>query len=432
MVKGHFSAILIVIFSILFMIGNVQGLYELNGWTLPTESGDHNKYVGFGAHYKPGGVPSIHLGQDFEGDTRNPVYALADGEVIESRADVSGYGPWGTKGGALIALFTTSEGLQFKALYGHINNPHSKGIIKAGDILGYINGYDPPHLHFGIHPGINYPSNPWRGFVTEAEYAKNGDTYGWVDPIEFLEMHGPIASTSQKVTLTLYVRDGSASGPVIPGAQVIGHDASANSFQQTTDSSGYVTIEGDRGTWSFSASADGYETNSWSQPITSNCTKHAFLMKSAAPTAAQDSESCPETCNDYSNNCLALLGDNNEAFKCYKSAATCFENAVQQNPNNAECWYHLGNALHNSGNQLQGIRGRYDDANEMSQFDDAIKALDRATELDPQLNYAWNEKGVIYEQQGNFGEAIKCYDKAIEIDPSWSVPRKNKAELGRF
>ena len=199
MVKEYCSAMLIVIFSILFMIGNVQGLNELNGWILPTGSGDHNKYVGFGTHYKPGG---IHLGQDFEGDTKDPVYALADGEVIESRTNVGGYGPVinnkATPGGALIALFTTSDGSQFMALYGHINNPHPKGIIEAGDVLGYMNEYDPSHLHFGIHPGKGYPSdnNPWRGFITEAEYAKTKDTYGWVDPVEFLERHGPITSSS--------------------------------------------------------------------------------------------------------------------------------------------------------------------------------------------------------------------------------------------
>ena len=81
------------------------------------------------------------------------------------------------------------------------------------------------------------------------------------------------------VTLTLYVHDGSAKGPIIPGARITGQDGSGNSFQQTTDSNGYVKITGDTGTWSFSASADGYETNSWDQEITKFCTKHAFLQE---------------------------------------------------------------------------------------------------------------------------------------------------------
>jgi hypothetical protein len=94
-------------------------------------------------------------------------------------------------------------------------------------------------------------------------------------------------ATKSPVTLTLYVRDGSASGPIIPGAQVTGRDASGNNFQQTTDSNGYVTIEGDSGTWSFSASANGYEINNWDQEITETGTKHAFLQKEKQPSESR-------------------------------------------------------------------------------------------------------------------------------------------------
>ena len=86
-------------------------------------------------------------------------------------------------------------------------------------------------------------------------------------------------AASKKVTLTLSVHDGSASGPLVPGAQVTGRAGSGNIFQRTTDESGYITIKGDPGTWSFSASASGYETNSWDQDITDTCTKHAFLTR---------------------------------------------------------------------------------------------------------------------------------------------------------
>jgi uncharacterized GH25 family protein len=115
----------------------------------------------------------------------------------------------------------------------------------------------------------------------------------------------PIATTAEssgnqgtnqpaQVTLTLYVRDGSADGPIIPGAQVKGQDGSGNRFYQTTDLSGYVTIAGDPGTWSFTASANGYETNSWDQEITETDTKHAFLFSPAeeytnSPESAENS-----------------------------------------------------------------------------------------------------------------------------------------------
>lgn len=90
----------------------------------------------------------------------------------------------------------------------------------------------------------------------------------------------------QDITLTLYIHDGSTSGPIIPGAQVTGWDGLSNSYEQTSSSSGYVTITGFPGIWSFSASADGYETNSWSQEITATDTKDAFLQKSTGQPSA--------------------------------------------------------------------------------------------------------------------------------------------------
>lgn len=83
------------------------------------------------------------------------------------------------------------------------------------------------------------------------------------------------------VTLTLYVHEGSASGPIIVGARVTGQDGAGNSFDKTTNSSGYVIITGTPGTWQFTASKSCYQTNSWSQSITATSTKHAYLIKPA-------------------------------------------------------------------------------------------------------------------------------------------------------
>ncbi len=87
-----------------------------------------------------------------------------------------------------------------------------------------------------------------------------------------------MANVASAVTLTLYVHEGSDSGPIIAGAVVMGWDAAYSSFNQTTNSSGYVTIAGTPGTWQFSVSKSGYETVSWSQSITHTQTRHAFLQ----------------------------------------------------------------------------------------------------------------------------------------------------------
>jgi hypothetical protein len=119
--------------------------------------------------------------------------------------------------------------------------------------------------------------------VTYRWNMRAGNDAGW----------GPFSSswsfTTQQptVTLTLYVHEGSSSGPIISGARVTGQDADGVSFDKTTNSSGYVTIAGAPGTWSFTASKSGYEANSWSQSITSTTTKHAYLVKEVtAPTSA--------------------------------------------------------------------------------------------------------------------------------------------------
>lgn len=88
-----------------------------------------------------------------------------------------------------------------------------------------------------------------------------------------------VVSIGFPVTLTLYVHKGYASGPTISGVQVTGDDGAGNSFEQTTNSDGYATITGIPGTWSFSASADGYEANNWDQEITETDTKDASLQE---------------------------------------------------------------------------------------------------------------------------------------------------------
>ncbi|RLG06382.1 MAG: hypothetical protein DRN68_07025, partial [Thaumarchaeota archaeon] len=79
------------------------------------------------------------------------------------------------------------------------------------------------------------------------------------------------------VTLTLYVHEGSASGPVIVGARVRGHDAAGNPFDKTTNSSGYVIITGVPGTWHFEVSKSGYQEKTWDWEITRDDTRHVFL-----------------------------------------------------------------------------------------------------------------------------------------------------------
>ena len=64
----------------------------------------------------------------------------------------------------------------------------------------------------------------------------------------------------------------------------------------------------------------------------------------------------------------------------------------------------------------------------MEMFSEAIKAYDKAIELDPNYLEPWNNRGIAqvmgYE---DFVEALKSFDKAIEIDPNCMQAWVNKA-----
>lgn len=59
-------------------------------------------------------------------------------------------------------------------------------------------------------------------------------------------------------------------------------------------------------------------------------------------------------------------------------------------------------------------------------YDEAIKAFDKAIEINPQLAYAWSNKGLALSHGGKFNESIQAYDRAIEIDPKLADAWVNK------
>ena len=105
-------------------------------------------------------------------------------------------------------------------------------------------------------------------------------------------------ATSDQVTLTLYVHDGSADGPVLSGAEVTGQDATGSSFSQTTDANGLVVIMGKPGSWQFTVTKTGYAANSWPQEITETCTKQAYLFVEDKMTEQLSENEAQQTSQD--------------------------------------------------------------------------------------------------------------------------------------
>src|ERR1035437_710202 len=56
-------------------------------------------------------------------------------------------------------------------------------------------------------------------------------------------------------------------------------------------------------------------------------------------------------------------------------------------------------------------------------FDEAIKAYNKAIEIDPQYFEAWINKGVGLVNLNKYDEAKASYEKEIKINPSWEGKR---------
>ncbi len=108
------------------------------------------------------------------------------------------------------------------------------------------------------------------------------------------------------VTLTLYVHNGSATGPLLVGARVTGSDAGGATFDKTTGSGGYVTITGTPGTWQFSATMSGYSPNSWPQSITTTGQRDAFLSPLADTQSPTIQITSPTSSGTYSTSTASV------------------------------------------------------------------------------------------------------------------------------
>ncbi len=157
----------------------------INEWHWPTGTEYHGGYLGW-MEYNVG-YKEYHLGRDFRAPAGTAVYAVADGTVIA--IDHRVYGSKSSQGAAVLIRHMTSTGREFVALYGHVTNIKvTEGQhVAAGQLLAYLNDYEPSHLHFAIHPGgVPVTEEIWRGYTPITS-----DAYGFVDPMAFMYENRP-------------------------------------------------------------------------------------------------------------------------------------------------------------------------------------------------------------------------------------------------
>ena len=88
-------------------------------------------------------------------------------------------------------------------------------------------------------------------------------------------------------------------------------------------------------------------------------------------------------------------------LKNYQKAIECYERAIQINPDFDIAWNNLGVAyVMNGGN-----------------YPAAIKCCERVIQINPKDDNAWSFLGDVYALSGNTQKAIECSEQAIDINP---------------
>ncbi|GET40205.1 DUF5672 family protein [Microseira wollei] len=95
-----------------------------------------------------------------------------------------------------------------------------------------------------------------------------------------------------------------------------------------------------------------------------------------------------------------------------EKAEACYEQIIQQQPENADAWHLLGVI-----------------ASQRGQFEKAIAQINRAIELNPDSSSFYNNIGNAYREQGNLQRAISYYQKAIQLQSDYADAHKNLADV---
>jgi tetratricopeptide (TPR) repeat protein len=143
---------------------------------------------------------------------------------------------------------------------------------------------------------------------------------------------------------------------------------------------------------------------------------------------------------------LGELGRHNEAI-------TCFNKALEIDPQLASAWYNKGVALGNLGRDSEALTcfnktleidtqfarawiGKGMILGKLGRYDEAITCCDKALEIDPQDASAWEGKGWALGNLGRHDEALTCFNKALKINPqdtyAWICKGIALGNLGRY
>ncbi len=129
---------------------------ELNRWSLPMTSYSLTATFGQYGGYWSGGQ---HTGLDFNGDTGDSIYAVANGLITSASYD----GAYGNK-----TVLTLDDGTEIWFCHQTSFNVSVGDTVRSGDLIGYVGStgnVTGAHLHVEVRPGGGDPVDPYAAFV---------------------------------------------------------------------------------------------------------------------------------------------------------------------------------------------------------------------------------------------------------------------------
>src|SRR6185369_14132061 len=72
-------------------------------------------------------------------------------------------------------------------------------------------------------------------------------------------------------------------------------------------------------------------------------------------------------------------------------------------------------------NDVRALQGQYISTLEAGDAKKALELNEKALALVSNVGVLWSDRGAIYLRMGNIDEALKAFDKAVELEPSSMV-----------
>ncbi len=120
-------------------------------------------------------------------------------------------------------------------------------------------------------------------------------------------------------------------------------------------------------------------------------------------------------------NSLILLDKYEEAIFAEEKVIASYDKAIEINPKDAVAWNNKGYALINMGNLMTMYVDNEVIEGDNEIYEEAIKAFDKAIELDPHDADSWSGKYAALDSLGRYDEANICCDKSYELRCWWKL-----------